>query len=50
MSSGFENGSAAAEQLSALADGEIDGAAAGGRLRRLARPMPNCAEPGTPGT
>ena len=29
MSSGFENGSAAAEQLSALADGEIDGAAAG---------------------
>jgi sigma-E factor negative regulatory protein RseA len=29
MSSGFENGPAAAEQLSALADGEIDGAAAG---------------------
>ena len=28
MSSGFENGSAGAEQLSALADGEIDGAAA----------------------
>jgi len=29
MSSGLENGSSAAEQLSALADGEIDGAAAG---------------------
>ena len=29
MSSGFENGSPAAEQLSALADGELDGAAAG---------------------
>lgn len=28
MSSGFENGSPAAEQLSALADGEVDGAAA----------------------
>ena len=28
MASGFEKGSAAAEQLSALADGEIDGAAA----------------------
>lgn len=29
MSSGFEKGSPAAEQLSALADGEVDGAAAG---------------------
>jgi len=29
MSSGFEKGSAAAEQLSALADGEVDAAAAG---------------------
>ena len=29
MSSGFEKGSAAAEQLSALADGEVDGTAAG---------------------
>src|SRR5436190_18793561 len=28
MASGFEKGSAAAEQLSALADGEIDGSAA----------------------
>jgi len=29
MSSGFEKGSAAAEQLSALADGEVDATAAG---------------------
>src|SRR5690349_16452555 len=29
MSSGFEKGSPAAEQLSALADGEVDGATAG---------------------
>ncbi|MEO5880941.1 MAG: sigma-E factor negative regulatory protein [Caldimonas sp.] len=29
MASGFENGPAAAEQLSALADGEVDGIAAG---------------------